>query len=267
MYEPPGLREVDRPLLVLLHGRGGTHDEWHPLLDLVDALADPPVVLMPDAPWLGGASFYVDSLYAGNGTGESGRPVETALAELIAATPELLRVSGRRDRRTIGGISMGGAGALRLALAHPELAASALALSPAVFVPEPPMESSIPAGGGYGLGTSLFDRRRYTDLSYPAALAAYPAHLPLKLFVASGDSEPAGPGRDGRALSLTDEGRALAEAAATTPGIEVEHRVFAGGHDWGCGARPSPPASPGSPPADRINSDKSHRSPVAVCPK
>ena len=47
---------------------------------------------------------------------------------------------------------MGGYGALRYSLAHPDLFGAAIVLSPAVYFPEPPSDSSTREFGAFGKG-------------------------------------------------------------------------------------------------------------------
>jgi S-formylglutathione hydrolase FrmB len=95
-------------------------------------------------------------------------------------------------------------------------------LSPAVYGPEPPADSSARAFGAYGVGAVPFDDDRYAELSYPAALATTDRSLPLHLVVAAGDAEPLA---SQQALLLS---RTLRDA----PGVTVRWRRYPGGHGW-----------------------------------
>ena len=48
---------------------------------------------------------------------------------------------------------MGGYGAIRYSLAHPDLFGASIVLSPAVYVPKPPSDSSTREFGAFGKGT------------------------------------------------------------------------------------------------------------------
>jgi S-formylglutathione hydrolase FrmB len=126
---------------------------------------------------------------------------------------------------------MGGYGAVRLALAHPELFGAAVALSPAVYVPEPPTGSSAREFGAFGRGNVAFDPVRYTELNYPALLEVYPSDRRLDVVVAVGDAEPAHPGAD-QASSMEAEAVALVAALRRTPGISAALHRYPGGHDF-----------------------------------
>ena len=152
-------------------------------------------VVMPDAPWSDRGSWYTDSLYTGDATGAgAGTAVETAFTrDLVEHVDATYRTVEDREARAVGGYSMGGAGALRFTLAHQDTFSAGIVLSPAVYVPQPPADSSARDHGGYGVGTAPFDADRYTELSYPTALAALDPALPVHLFVAVGDDEWANP--------------------------------------------------------------------------
>ena len=241
-YLPPGYSTNRRrcPTVYLLHGRGDTSAAWAtmaPDLDeLITAGVLPPLVaLMPDAPWSHRASWYVDSLHTGGSADgrESGRPVESALIrDLVPHVDATFRTIDDRAARLVGGYSMGGSGALRFVLAHQQTFSAALVLSPAIYVPSPPSDSSIRASGAFGVGVSLFSHRRYAALSYPVALAALDAALPTDLFIAAGDNEYRHPGPDAR-HDVVAEIAALHAAASQAPAVTSQLQVVPGGHDWG----------------------------------
>lgn len=244
-YEPPGTRTVltahvllpeDGPAgaareLYLLHGRGGTSAELVPVLLRLQAEAaagDLPtyVVVVPEAPWAGGSSYWLDSLH------ESGRPVESLMLRgLLPALTDV--VGGAGIPRVVAGASMGGAAALRWALLHPELFGAAVLLTPAVYDGLPPEVSSMRRHGAFGRGRVLFDERRYAELSYSRLLADRPARdgvLPVAIVV--GDREPAQEGADGSWRDLDLEAARLHAALKREPDIRSQLRVGSGGHDW-----------------------------------
>ncbi|MHA7134269.1 alpha/beta hydrolase-fold protein [Oerskovia turbata] len=247
VYLPPGYdADTERryPTVYLLHGRGDTQAAWQRVAtDLDDLIAtdaiQPMVVVMPDAPWNDRGSWYTDSAYTGSGTagsgdtGTAGFQVETALSrDLVQHVDATYRTVADREARAVGGYSMGGAGALRLTLAHQDEFSAGIVLSPAVYVPQPPADSSVRDHGGYGVGTSLFDEDRYTELSYPAALAALDPALPVHLFVAVGDDEWANPDPAEASHDIDFESARLYNTARRVPGVTAELRVMNGGHDW-----------------------------------
>lgn len=134
-YDPNG--PLRYPVLYLLHGNGADRNEWVQkgrIRRTADALIEsgeipPAIIVMPDA----GTTWYVDLK----------EQVESAFfLELIPVIEKNYRALGTRDARVIGGLSMGAYGALRYVLKYPEKFQAAALLSPAVYNPEPPENSS-----------------------------------------------------------------------------------------------------------------------------
>ncbi|GAA3727339.1 hypothetical protein GCM10022225_05810 [Plantactinospora mayteni] len=227
---------VRYPVLYLLHGRGDTMSAWTRVkADLDRMIADgevPPVIaVLPDAPWSGRGSWYVDSGYTG--ADDPGRPVETALTrDLVSYVDATYRTAAHRGARLVGGYSMGGAGALRYALAHQDLFANALVLSPAVYRPLPPADSSAREYGGFGAGDERFSADVYGRLNYPALLPALDPELPVRLFVAVGDDEWANPDPADAAHDLDYEAATLYNTVRRSEAVSAQFRVVDGGHDW-----------------------------------
>lgn len=208
------------PVVYLLHGRGDRAEDWLPALEDLDVAAS---FVILDAPWRRRASYYVDS---------PALPVESAIVtELIPAMEATLDAEPGRMHRVIAGYSMGGAGALRIGLGHPELFATVIAMSPAVYVPDPPEGSSARESGAYGTGETLFDIVRYRSLNYPELLERFPVDASLRLAVAIGDDEPPHPGAPER-LSMRSQATELVRRAELSPGIEVTFATYEGGHDF-----------------------------------
>jgi S-formylglutathione hydrolase FrmB len=139
IYQPDGAAPKDGwPVLYLLHGLNGCHRDWPSLggiretMDrlIADHRIKPMLVVMPD----GGNSWYVDSASIG-GPGN----YETAiLDDLPKAIERTYPVSRERDGRAIAGLSMGGYGALRLALKRPDRFVAVASLSGAIWQNAPP---------------------------------------------------------------------------------------------------------------------------------
>jgi enterochelin esterase-like enzyme len=224
------------PVAYLLHGRGSSMHEWERLVTEVDRLVAqkrmrPTVLVMPDAPWSGRAGWYVDSGY--RGADDPGGAVETALAsELVAHVDQSYRTSRRREHRLVAGYSMGGAGALRFALSHPLTFSAAIVLSPAVYVPRPPLNSTCRASGAFGVGSKRFVQERYAALSYPTLLPDVDPHLPLRLFVAAGDREYVGHPPGEAELTIPHQTALLYNQLIQTLGVSASWRIYGGGHDW-----------------------------------
>lgn len=219
----------------LLHGRGDDLDAWTriaPTLDVMIArrVIPPVVAVMPDAPWSEGGSFYVDSQFTGE---PLGRPVETALTrDLVRHVDAAYPTIADRAHRVVGGYSMGGAGALRHLLAHPDVYSGGVVLSPAVYDPLPPADSSTREFGAYGRGDERFVDEVYTAVGYQTALASFDASLPVRLFLAVGDDEWPNPLPEDARHDLDLETALVHNKAKRTPGVSSQLRVLDGGHDW-----------------------------------
>jgi enterochelin esterase-like enzyme len=236
-YADPKHAATRYPVLYLLHGRGDTMAAWTAVkADLDRLIADgtvPPVIaVLPDAPWSQRGNYYVDSAYTG--ADNPGRPVETALTrDLVAHVDATYRTAAHRGARLVGGYSMGGAGALRYALAHQDLFANALVLSPAVYRPLPPADSSAREFGAYGSGEQLFSDEVYQRLNYPALLPGFDPELPVHMYIAVGDDEWPNPDPADAVHDLDYEAATLYNTVRRVDGIAAEFRVVDGGHDWG----------------------------------
>lgn len=116
--------ERSRPLVVFLHGRGGGSDDQltDELFAALEALGDrAPVIATPDG---GDGSYWHD-----RETGAWGRyVVEEVIPAALEAAPE-----ADPERVAVGGISMGGFGALDLARLHPGRFCAVGAHSPALW--------------------------------------------------------------------------------------------------------------------------------------
>lgn len=238
VYLPAGYADSSKryPVLYLLHGRGDSMSAWVQMKGALDALIasgeiQPTIAIMPDAPWSSRASYYVDSAYTG---ADPGRPVETAFTkDLIADVDARYRTVADRTGRGVAGYSMGGYGALRYSLAYPNLFGAAIVLSPAVYVPDPPDDSSTREFGAFGLGKSLFVASVYRKLNYPALLESFEARgLPLPMFIAVGDDEFKNPDPEDYVHDLDFEAHVLFNQVVRVDNVSAELRVVDGGHDW-----------------------------------
>ena len=223
-------------MLYLLHGRGDSMAAWTQVKSRLDELIGsgeipPTIAVMPDAPWSSRASYYVDSAYTG---ADPGRPVETAFfRDLVPHVDASYRTIADRNGRAVAGYSMGGAGALRYAMAHPEVFGASIALSPAVYFPLPPADSSAREFGAFGKGKDPFSEAVYLRLNYPAAFKSFAATgLPSHLFIAVGDDEWKNPKPADYTHDLDFEAHVVFNQAVRVPNLTSEFRVVDGGHDW-----------------------------------
>ncbi len=244
VYLPPGCDSAAAtryPVLYLLHGRGDKMAAWttiKPDLDrLINAGRIPPVIaIMPDAPASRRAGYYIDSQFTGSDQPKlpAGEATESAFTkDLVAHVDATYPTKTDRLSRIVAGYSMGGYGALRYSLAHPELFGAAIVLSPAVYFPLPPPDSSTREFGAFGNGAMVFDPEIYTAKNYPALIPAFVARgLPLVMFIAVGDDEQALADPAEAAHDLDYEAHTLYNRVRRVPLITAQLRVVDGPHDW-----------------------------------
>lgn len=165
VYKPfPSTAEGERwPVVYLLHGLTGQDGDWFtwgnlaPILDraIAEGRIPPLVVVAPGA----GDSWYVDNPDPG-GFGL----IDTAIAtDLVAAIDKTLPTAKCREGRAIGGVSMGGVGAVLQAINHPDTYAAAMSFSGALH--KPLAKSDLRSGWIPGLYQNVFgapfDRDRF----------------------------------------------------------------------------------------------------------
>lgn len=219
-----GVDPRDLPVFVLLHGMGGDHldlDRTGLSDRLLKAMLDGEIPMahfvLPD-----GEDGYYVNWYDGT------RPYEDYIIhDVIPAAEDVLGVSPDRDHRHIIGVSMGGQGALRLGLTHPDLFGSASSLSSLVLDREQAnkmMQSRL-----FRLMTDVEDAfGDGTDDDFSDSQNAYklveqrPEELHQKLFLAAGSDEWA---------KFAETSMAFSKHLAM---IGVDHKfvLYNGGHGW-----------------------------------
>jgi putative tributyrin esterase len=137
---PPGYDATTRryPTLYLLHGVAGDSSEWQSIgiLEAADRMLqrgeiDPFIIVLPN----GGANYWVNH-YSG------ARWADYVVNDVVTQVDQQYRTLATPKGRAIGGLSMGGEGALRLALTNPYVFGIAAAHSPSLrtdfsqFAPE-----------------------------------------------------------------------------------------------------------------------------------
>ena len=124
-YRPD--RDVPYPLLLLLHGGGGSRDFLDTVLPTLDELwregrLEACVTVCPSA----ARSFYMDYR-------DGAEAWETVLVgALLDAVRAEFHVAAERERLAVSGVSMDGMGSLRFAFKHPHLFGTVAALEPAI---------------------------------------------------------------------------------------------------------------------------------------
>ena len=200
------------PVLYLLHGGGGGFHDWSNYSD-VAALAEKGwVVVMPE----GNSSYYVNAFEPAQDRYE-----DYMVQDLIADVESRLPVNRGRDHRAIGGVSMGGFGAVMLALKHPALFSFVIGISSAIDVPGRPFSPKRPMQ--YYQHRRVFgpwgsDHRRNND-PFVLAREADPK-LAMYFYLSCGDQE-----------GLLPSNRQFA-ALLKERGYSYEFHVVHGGHNW-----------------------------------
>jgi putative tributyrin esterase len=114
------------PVVYLLHGGGGTFRDWSNYSDVAKYAAGGLLLVMPQ----GDYSYYTNAVMR-----PQDRYEDYIVNDLPADVERRFPARVDRDGRAIAGVSMGGFGAAKLALRHPEKYVFAGALSPAIDVP------------------------------------------------------------------------------------------------------------------------------------
>ena len=218
----PGL-----PVLYLLHGYGGGHRDWldagrmAETTDMVFAQPDarPMAIVMPGV----GNSWYVD----GGSIGRHGNWQTALTRDFIPAVEDRLAVGGTRERRFVAGLSMGGFGALHLAVHQPDLFRAAAALSPAIFE-DAAQASDFPDfqmrffAGAFGEPFDVAQFNRQNVFSRLPSLALRLEDRPTDFYIMTGDHDGFGLWRGALAFFRT----------ARDAGLPAELRVRDGDHEW-----------------------------------
>lgn len=113
-------------VVYLLHGRGGGFRDWSNYSDVARYAESGLLLVMPEA----GLSYYTNALDP-----PQDRYEDYITADLIADVEKRFPVATGRSNRAIVGVSMGGYGAVKLALRHPDLFMFVGGSSSAVDVP------------------------------------------------------------------------------------------------------------------------------------
>jgi putative tributyrin esterase len=127
VFAPQSAGDQKLPVIYLLHGGGGSgFRDWSNYSDVAQFAAHGLLLVMPE----GDYSYYTNAVER-----PQDRYEDYIVNDLATDVERQFPVRDQRNGRAIVGVSMGGFGAIKLALQHPDQFAFAGALSPAIDVP------------------------------------------------------------------------------------------------------------------------------------
>ena len=223
---PPGYRQNAArryPVLYYFHGLGDNEQMFLHSggFDLIQELWDRRqigdfIIVTP----AGYASFFMDS------HDRRFRYDAFFLQEFIPWIESHYRIATRRDSRGIGGISMGGYGALRMAFLHPQMFGSASAQSAALMerLPAVSVSDSLELGRLRLLGDVFGSPpdRLFWDRNNPLTVARTADLAAMKIYFDCGSQDDYGFEAGAQALHNTLDSRR----------IPHEFHLYPGGHNW-----------------------------------
>ena len=223
VYVPDGYKAdgaVAYPVVYLLHGAGGDENEWRTkggAVETLDGLIKrglirPSVVVMPT---VGPASWWADGAAEKAGT--------AIMKDLLPYVEDRYRVQKERSGRAIGGLSMGGYGALNLSLRNPTQFCAAAVISPAIYDPLPP-EASASRRTPQFVRSGRFGPEAWKSLNYASQLDTYKAGTArVPMWIVSGDHDY---------LGIAPMSANLFWRMHQIQPKQVELRVIDGDHEW-----------------------------------
>jgi S-formylglutathione hydrolase FrmB len=123
-YDQPAAKDKHYPVLYLLHGLSGHYDNWVTRTKLSEYAAPYPMIIVTPE---GNNSWYTDSA-----TVLTDKYETYIFEELIPDVQRRYRTVETREGRAIAGLSMGGYGALKLGVKHPQTFAFVASMSGAL---------------------------------------------------------------------------------------------------------------------------------------
>ncbi|MGD0123722.1 MAG: alpha/beta hydrolase family protein [Terriglobia bacterium] len=221
-YDPSSSKRY--PTLYFLHG---LFEDEHSWLDrggeqVWESLANQGaignfIVVLP----AGGRTFYVNSADCHD------RYEDFFIQELVPEIDRKYRTRAVASERGISGVSMGGYGALHLAMRHPDVFGSASAHSAALL---PKFPDPLPTEGRWGFYARVLQgpfgsplNETYFDANNPLTLAEHPERFPhLALYFDCGDHDRYG----------FNEGAELLDRILTQKNFPHTFAIRPGGHGW-----------------------------------
>jgi enterochelin esterase-like enzyme len=208
------------PAIYLLHGLEGDQNEWleNGTVRIFNSLVkkgalQPRVVIMP--------SFGPESWWADGARDKA----ETALMqELMPLVETKYRLASGRAGRAVAGWSMGGYGALNLAMKYPDRFCAAAVVAPEIYDPLPAETSAIRRMPQF-MRDRAFDPAEWQALNYTARIDAYRnSSTKVPIWVVTGD--------DDALLGLVPMAAQLYGRLLEIQPKQTELRVINGELDW-----------------------------------
>jgi S-formylglutathione hydrolase FrmB len=230
LYRPDNARG-NLPTVYLLHGRNGQPADWLDMAHaaqtadrlIAQARVPPFLLVLPEA----GNSWY------------AGKMAEAIAADLPAAIEKRHGAKQARGSRALAGNSMGGFGALGIALAYPERFVSAASLSGAFWMvldEDKPLDADMQARvarvfeGAFGVP---FVRANFLKHSPHALALDYPnGRIKPAIYLNSGAEDRFG---------LAEQSRTMLKLFSAK-GFDVAFDTVPGDHEWGTWERALPHA-------------------------
>lgn len=215
---------VRYPVMYFLHGLFEDEQRWAERggKDILDGLlakgqVGPFIVVLPNA----GKTFYVNSFDG------RVRYEDYFVQELVPFIDQKYRTIADPAHRGIFGISMGGYGALHLAMRHPDLFGSVSAQSAALL---PKFPDPLPTSGRWGFYARVVQEpfgnplnQSYFDANNPLTLAEHPeAFQGLKIYFDCGKEDRYG----------FNEGNSMLDQILTSKHVPHQFALRDGNHGW-----------------------------------
>ncbi len=207
IYLPPDYKLSGRryPVLYMLHGRGGHRDEWlaYGLFNVADqeirtGHMPPMIIVLPQG----------DKWYWANHAGDDVRWGEYVDRDLVNQIDTYYRTIRSPSARAIGGLSMGGWGALHHAFRRPDIFGIVGAHSPSLRLPDDPSIDFLGAG-------EEFARKDPLSLAF-----SQPNLGSLRIWLDTAQNDP------------WEEQTAKLHQILRDRGIDHIWQLYGGGHDW-----------------------------------
>jgi putative tributyrin esterase len=210
---PSSLAPAQRlPVVYLLHGGGGGFRDWSNDSDVARFAESGLLLVMPE----GGSSYYTNAVDP-----PQDRYEDYIVRDLISDVESKFPVATGRSNRAIVGVSMGGFGALTLALRHPDLFIFAGGLSSAIDAPRRAFSIK-----------RLQQSRHYNSIFGPSGSPTRRDNDPFALVrTASSDATPYFFLTCGEQEGLLPANREFATLLAARH-FRFEFHTVPGGHDW-----------------------------------